>query len=52
MSGYSEDALANQGGLARGVTYLRKPFDPDELAALVREVLGAFGRRRTEVPPA
>ena len=39
MSGYSEDVIANREALAGGLTYIQKPFDPDELAATVREVL-------------
>jgi DNA-binding response OmpR family regulator len=39
MSGYSEDVVANQDALAGGVMYIQKPFDPNELAAKVREVL-------------
>jgi DNA-binding response OmpR family regulator len=36
MSGYSEDPAMV---MAAGGAYIQKPFDPDELAAKVREVL-------------
>jgi hypothetical protein len=38
-SGYTADVISNRGVLDRGVTFLHKPFSPEELAAKVREVL-------------
>jgi two-component system cell cycle sensor histidine kinase/response regulator CckA len=40
-SGYSSDVIARQGVLDAGVAYLPKPFAPIDLAAKVRELLGA-----------
>ena len=39
MSGYAEDRLIEQTGLAAGVPFMPKPFTPDSLARKVREVL-------------
>ena len=39
MSGYSEDVIAKRDALAGGLMYIQKPFNGDELAAMVREVL-------------
>ena len=38
-SGYSQDVIAHHGVLDRDVTYIAKPYSPDDLAAKVREVL-------------
>jgi two-component system, cell cycle sensor histidine kinase and response regulator CckA len=39
ISGYTEDAIAQQGELELGVELLAKPFSPVELCARVRDVL-------------
>ena len=39
MSGYSDDAIVQQGVLEPDTAYLQKPFNLDELAAKVRELL-------------
>ena len=39
MSGYSENAVTNQGILDPGLNFLAKPFRPDDLLAKVGEVL-------------
>jgi CheY-like chemotaxis protein len=39
MSAYSDEALIEQGRIQAGVPILEKPFEPDELARRVREVL-------------
>ncbi len=39
MSGYAEDRLIEQTGLAAGVPFMPKPFTPDSLARKVRDVL-------------
>jgi two-component system cell cycle sensor histidine kinase/response regulator CckA len=39
MSGYSDNAVTNQGVLEKGVELIQKPFSNQELAAKVREVL-------------
>ena len=39
MSGYTDEIIARQGVLDEGVTFLQKPFGPEELLPLVREVL-------------
>ena len=41
MSGYSSNAISDQGGLAAGVFFLEKPFTPRSLLKKVREVLDA-----------
>ena len=39
MSGYTADALGQHGVLDAGISYLQKPFAPDQLSRKVREVL-------------
>jgi FixJ family two-component response regulator len=41
MSGYSEEAVASHGVLARGAAFLEKPFSPATLLLKVREMLDA-----------
>jgi len=41
MSGYTADIIAHHGVLAEGVRFIQKPFSKQDLAAKVREVLGA-----------
>ena len=41
MSGYAEDALTTDVGLAPGTAFLPKPFKPKALVSKVREVLDA-----------
>jgi PAS domain S-box-containing protein len=41
MSGYSQEAIHSHGVLARGSTFIEKPFSPDGLARRVREILDA-----------
>jgi PAS domain S-box-containing protein len=45
MSGYVGDALTEQG-LDEGATLLHKPFKPEQLLQMVREMLDARPRRR------
>lgn len=40
MSGYPGAVIGEKGGMAEGITFLPKPYGPDELADKVREVLG------------
>jgi len=44
MSGYAEDAIVHRGVLQPGIAFLAKPFEPDELAAKVREALSGAPR--------
>jgi PAS domain S-box-containing protein len=39
ISGYSGDSLSRQGGLEKGINFLRKPFSASDLLATIREVL-------------
>ena len=39
MSGYTDNAIVHRGILKEGMTYIQKPFSPDDLAKKVREVL-------------
>jgi two-component system, cell cycle sensor histidine kinase and response regulator CckA len=41
LSGYTEDAIAQEGGLEPGAAFLQKPFTLQNLARKVREVLEA-----------
>ncbi|MDB6055102.1 MAG: Blue-light-activated protein [Verrucomicrobiales bacterium] len=39
MSGYTDDALAQHGVLEEGLSFLEKPFSPEQLTRKLREVL-------------
>ena len=39
MSGYTDEIIARQGVLDQGVTFLQKPFGPEDLLPLIRETL-------------
>jgi two-component system cell cycle sensor histidine kinase/response regulator CckA len=39
MSGYTDDVILHHGDLARGVSFLQKPFSVTDLARKVRAVL-------------
>jgi PAS domain S-box-containing protein len=39
ISGYSDDALVQEGVSGKGAAFLQKPFSPDRLAAKVKELL-------------
>jgi len=41
MSGYTENAIVDQGVLRSGINFISKPFGPSELAKKVRKVLDA-----------
>ena len=47
MSGYAEDVLASNVGLARGAAFLGKPFKPKALVTNVREGLDALPATRS-----
>ena len=40
LSGYTEDAIINEGTIERGAAFLQKPFTLQSLSRKVREVLG------------
>ena len=44
MSGYAEDAIVHRGVIEPGIAFLAKPFEPEELAAKVREAIGGAPR--------
>jgi PAS domain S-box-containing protein len=39
MSGYPDEAIAHHGIIEEGITFLQKPFSPQSLARLVRQLL-------------
>jgi len=41
ISGYADEELMTRGVLQNGVHFVQKPFDPQKLAAKVREILSA-----------
>jgi len=41
MSGYADDVVIRSGGPEPGTAFIQKPFDGEELARCVRDVLGA-----------
>jgi len=41
MSGYTQDILKETGMIEEGLHFIQKPFQPEELASKVREVLAA-----------
>jgi len=43
MSGYTAHVIAHQGVLDQDVRFLQKPFSMEDLAAKVRQALGAAG---------
>jgi CheY-like chemotaxis protein len=49
MSGYTADFMASHGALAEGVELIEKPFDAEQLATRVREVLGPAKAERAAV---
>jgi two-component system cell cycle sensor histidine kinase/response regulator CckA len=40
LSGYTEDAIVNDGSIESGTAFLQKPFSLQNLSRKVREVLG------------
>ena len=40
LSGYTEDAIVNEGTIESGTAFLQKPFTLQNLSRKVREVLG------------
>ena len=40
MSGYTDRVMSENSVLDQSVTFLQKPFTPDQLTALVQRVLG------------
>jgi two-component system cell cycle sensor histidine kinase/response regulator CckA len=39
MSGYTEDVVIRRGGFTRGSAFIEKPFDSQELASSIRQLL-------------
>jgi PAS domain S-box-containing protein len=50
-SGYTDDAISDQGALGEGVAFLQKPYTPIQLARKVRSVLDARNLQPSEVSP-
>jgi PAS domain S-box-containing protein len=46
MSGYTDELLANHGALARGITFLEKPFTQQDLIRAVQAAMSEAGTRR------
>ena len=44
LSGYTEDAIVNEGTIESGTAFLQKPFTLQNLSRKVREVLGGETR--------
>jgi hypothetical protein len=51
MSGYTENAIGQNGTLDAGITLLQQPFTLLTLKAKVREVLDTHSPRRSPCPP-
>ena len=43
MSGYTEDVVVRQGAVPEGTEFIQKPFNMEDLASRVRQVLDGFG---------
>jgi hypothetical protein len=43
MSGYTDETIAHHGIVEQGITLLEKPFSPQALARLVRQLLDGSG---------
>jgi PAS domain S-box-containing protein len=43
MSGYAEDVVVHQGVIPEGTEFIQKPFNMEDLANRVRQVLDGFG---------
>ncbi len=46
MSGYAEDVVVRQGAIPEGTEFIQKPFNMEDLANRVRQVLDNFGSQR------
>ena len=40
MSGYTDDAIVQHGVLDEGINFIQKPFTPQSLIKIIKEVLG------------
>ncbi len=49
-SGYSPEVLQHRGGLLPGMKFLAKPYEPDSLARVVRELLDEKGASSVDPP--
>jgi DNA-binding response OmpR family regulator len=50
MSGYTDEAIVDQGVLNSSVEFIQKPFTPAALSKKVREVLDSNGNARALQP--
>jgi len=39
MSGYTDDAIVKHGVLEEGINFIQKPFTPQQLIKVIKEVL-------------
>jgi len=49
MSGYAEDVVVRQGAIPEGTEFIQKPFNMEDLANRVRQVLDGFGAPRRDL---
>ena len=51
MSGFTDDAIVHHGVLDESMFFIQKPFSPDALAAMARQVLDQVSDNKFRVGP-